>query len=169
MRGLPGGAVTADRTRSASRGWEHRREADEAVEANLSPDERALWRRLKGKWKGTPHARLEKFRQYLHDHPSELRADRAEHGEKRAKALIREREARASVSSPCAPPYRARVKRACKGGWSPLSSRGAGVDVPCQEPYRFRTKDLCNPKAKWKTRAAPPPEEPKGAFDDLLW
>lgn len=163
------GLLAADRTRSAARGWEHRREADEAVEGNLSPDERALWRRLKGKWKGTPHARLEAFQKYLHDHPDELRAERSGYGETRAKALIRERKAQAFVSAPCAPPYRARVRRACQG-WSPLSSGGAGVDVPCQEPYRFRTKDLCNPKAKWKARAAaPPPEEPRGAFDDLLW
>lgn len=98
------GILAADRTRSAARGWEHRREADEAVEGNLSPDERALWRRLKGKWKGTPHARLEAFQKYLHDHPDELRAERSGYGETRAKALVRERKAQAFVSAPCAPP-----------------------------------------------------------------
>jgi hypothetical protein len=153
------------RTRAARRGWEHRSEKDEAVEGNLSPDEVALWRKMKSRWKGSPHARLEKFREYLHDHPGELRAERAGHGERKAKALVRQREAAPFVKAPCAPPYRSRVKRACKG-WSPLSS-SSGVEVPCREPYRYRTKDLCNPSAKWKV-AKPPVEEPRGAFDDLL-
>jgi hypothetical protein len=141
------------RRAGARRGWEHRKEADEAVETNLSPHEIALWRKMKARWKGTPHARLEAFRHYLHDHPGELRAERSAHGEARAKALVRERERAAFSKAPCAPPYRARNKRACKVGG--IATFLGGVEIPCREPYRYRTKDLCNPKAKWKAWAAP--------------
>jgi hypothetical protein len=160
-----GGPSQAKRL-GARRGWEHRKEADEAVEVNLSPDERGLWRKLKGRWRGAPHARLEAFRHYLHDHPGELRAERAGHGEARAKVLVRERERAAFSKAPCAPPYRSRNRRACKGDF--LSGSAGGVEIPCREPYRYRTKDLCNPKAKWKAAYVPPAEEHANVFEGLF-
>ena len=44
------------------RAREARSELDDAVTCNLAPDELALWRRVRGQFRGTPHARLESFR-----------------------------------------------------------------------------------------------------------
>ena len=63
----PGGYGTA-------RGWEHRKERDEAVEKNvemLSPHLRALWRKTKNLFKGTPDRRYEMFLQYVHENPEQ--------------------------------------------------------------------------------------------------
>jgi hypothetical protein len=59
----------ASLTRSigARRGWEHRKEADEAVAVNLDACELDAWDRLKSTFRGTPEERLEAFRQVLHD------------------------------------------------------------------------------------------------------
>lgn len=56
------------------RGWEHRKERDEAVERDIegiSPHLRALWRKLKHQFKGSPARRVELFLEYVHEHPDE--------------------------------------------------------------------------------------------------
>lgn len=152
------------------RGWEHRRESDEAVEVNLRPDEVALFRKMRARFKGTPHERLEKFRHYLHDHPEALRGHVSKTGEERAKALVKARENRAAVGIPCEPPYRFRTKAACKPERTPHTPRwsllgGRKVLVPCGPPHRARSKELCHPKETyWKA----PAEEPSHAFEGLL-
>ena len=60
-----------DRTSGARRGWEHRRERDEAVVTNLDPSLVPLWSRMKGSFRGTPHERYEQFLEYVEEHPSE--------------------------------------------------------------------------------------------------
>lgn len=174
MAALPSFASRPERSERARvgalRGAEHRREADERAASNLHPDELALWRKIRSQLKGTPHARLEAFRQYVHDHPGELEAARRELGEKRAKALVRARLSDVAKVA-CAPPFRARVKLQCQGGGLPAFASGKSVEVACAEPYRFRVKDLCTPKGRWskpkKARSSPPPG-PEHAFADLL-
>jgi hypothetical protein len=78
---------------AARRGWETRREREEAVTVNLAPDERALWERAKGALRGTPARRLEKFEQYVHEHPEEVVESLQAHADARLEALIAEREA----------------------------------------------------------------------------
>lgn len=60
------------RVRSAARGWEKRREADERVLQNLEPELHELWLRVKGLFQGTPENRERLFRQYAHEHPEEI-------------------------------------------------------------------------------------------------
>lgn len=60
--------------KGTSRGWETRREREEAIERNIeaiSPHFKTLWRKLKHQFKGTPQSREEQFLQYVHDHPGE--------------------------------------------------------------------------------------------------
>lgn len=52
-------------------GWQHRKEKEEEVVVSLPPHLQTLWRRTKHQFKGTPHQRLEKFLQYVHDHEGE--------------------------------------------------------------------------------------------------
>ena len=62
-----------DRQRAALvRAREKRSELDDAVTCNLAPDELALWRKVRGQFKGSPHARLEAFREYAAEHPGEV-------------------------------------------------------------------------------------------------
>jgi hypothetical protein len=49
------------RSVAAYRGWETRREREEAVTVNLDPGERALFERVKLGLHGKPANRLEKF------------------------------------------------------------------------------------------------------------
>ena len=49
------------------RGWEHRKEKDEAVLVNLPPHLQSLWRKVKYQFKGTPERRLEQFQEYVHN------------------------------------------------------------------------------------------------------
>ena len=49
------------------RGWEHRKEKDEAVHVNLPPHLQPLWKKVKYQFKGTPERRLEQFLQWVHD------------------------------------------------------------------------------------------------------
>jgi RadC-like JAB domain-containing protein len=60
-----------DRSSGARLGWEHRRERDEAVVANLDPALVPLWTRMSGQFRGTPEQRYDAFMQYVHDHPGE--------------------------------------------------------------------------------------------------
>ena len=58
--------------RACARAREKRSELDDAVTCNLAPDELALWRRVRGQFKGSAHARFEAFREYVESHPGEL-------------------------------------------------------------------------------------------------
>lgn len=107
----------------AIRGWEHRKESDDAVTANLDPHELALWEKTKGGFKGSADRRYEAFRDYVHDHPGEVGEALDDLGDAKLRELVKARE---------------RVRM---------------VEVPCETPYRVRTKELCrmgNPKKKWR-------------------
>ena len=58
--------------RQLARAREKRSELDDAVTVNLAPDEIALWRKVRGMFKGPPHARFEAFRRYVEEHPGEV-------------------------------------------------------------------------------------------------
>ena len=62
-----GGDVKVARSRS----WERRKELDEQAEVNIPAEHQFLWRKLKTKFKGTPHDRYEQFMAYLEEHPNE--------------------------------------------------------------------------------------------------
>jgi hypothetical protein len=57
----------AVRQAAAYRGWEKRRERDEAVTVNLPADMLPLWERTKAQFKGTPDERRDAFLQFAHD------------------------------------------------------------------------------------------------------
>jgi len=165
------------RQAGAVRGWEHRREREEQVEQNLSPDEVAVWRRERHRFKGTPHQRFEKFRDWLHDHPEALRGHLEAHGAARAKSLVREYETAPHVTVPCRDPWRFRTYAACnptgrkQARWTKSRLIGAGraMEVPCEAPYRFRVKELCKPRARKDAWVAPwEKEEPAHAFEGLI-
>jgi hypothetical protein len=59
------------RSVSAYRGWETRRERDEAVTASVAPELLPLWGRVGAAIHGTPQARLEAFEEYVDEHPGE--------------------------------------------------------------------------------------------------
>lgn len=56
---------------NAYKGWETRREREEAVTVNLPPDLLPLWNRVKYQFKGTPAKRLREFLEYAHNHGGE--------------------------------------------------------------------------------------------------
>jgi hypothetical protein len=77
----------------ALRGWEHRREADEAVVVNLPPDLVPLWERVRASIHGeTPHARTEAFLEYVEEHPGEAVCARCESADDTLAALLRIRD-----------------------------------------------------------------------------
>jgi hypothetical protein len=82
-----------NRTTAALRGWETRREREEAVTVNIEPGERALFERAKGALKGSPSQRLEKFEQYVHDHQGEVWEALQESADEKLEAMIAAREA----------------------------------------------------------------------------
>jgi|SRR5579859_862216 len=96
------------------RGWEHRRESDERVEQNLDPFEIDLWRKLRGQFKGTPHARLEAFRKYVEEHPRDIYAFQQKRSEARVEATVKLSRDLGGVEVPCAPPWRYRTRELCK-------------------------------------------------------
>ncbi len=53
------------------KGWEHRKEKEEAVLRELEPHLHHLWRKLQHQFKGTPQQRVEQFREYLEEHPGD--------------------------------------------------------------------------------------------------
>ena len=57
----------AVRQAAAYRGWEKRREREEAVTVNLPADMLPLWERTKAQFKGTPDERRDAFLQFAHD------------------------------------------------------------------------------------------------------
>jgi len=60
------------RSSSAYRGWEHRRERDQAVEGNLPADLVPLWRKVKrGLRCTTSHDCYQAMMHYAHEHPGE--------------------------------------------------------------------------------------------------
>lgn len=60
------------RSQGALRGWQTRRENEDRVLAEIAPEHRALWNRVRPGILGTPHARAEALEQYAHDHPGEV-------------------------------------------------------------------------------------------------
>jgi hypothetical protein len=76
------------------RGWEHRRELDEAVVVNLPPHLQALWRKTKHQFKGTPERRLEQFMQYAEEHEGEDMAVLQDDADAALAKMIREYERR---------------------------------------------------------------------------
>lgn len=103
------------------RGWEHRREKDEAVETNLDPWEIALWRKIKARFKGSPQARLRGFREYVSKHPKEIYGEIEVVSAAKTAQLLHAKGEWVGVEVPCAPPWRYRVKSTCriKGGGKP--------------------------------------------------
>ena len=88
------------------RGWDKRRERDEAVRANLDPGLLPLWDRVGKGFKGTPHQRYEAFMRYVHDHPDEVVEAQQGESSARARQLIDQRERqeeRSERSVPFAP------------------------------------------------------------------
>jgi hypothetical protein len=95
---------------------------------NLDPHELALWDRTKARFRGTPEQRLTAFREYVHEHPGEVYESLERVSEKKIRGLLK------------------------------AQARGVSVSVPCEPPYRFRVKDRCaamgrtNPKRRKKAR-----------------
>lgn len=103
----------ADR-RSYLRGWEHRKEADEAVVVNLDPHEVALWEKIKARFKGEPEARLRAFREYVSKHPGEIFGAIEFESAKTLAKKLHEKGQWVGVEVPCAPPWRYRNKETCR-------------------------------------------------------
>ena len=116
------------RRKGALKGWERRRESDDDfVAQNLDPWELALWDREKQNPRfrsGTPHQRLERFRDWMHDNPSAVgaanRADVDAKLEREIRKESRRTEPRPTSShvelrAPCRKPFRMRYKRKCFG------------------------------------------------------
>lgn len=72
------------------RGWEHRREKEEAVIVNMPPHLQALWRKTKNQFKGTPEQRLEKFLEYVHEHEGEAMSVLQDEADKAVQKMVRE-------------------------------------------------------------------------------
>jgi hypothetical protein len=90
--GQRGEAVTA-RSDAARRGWEKRREREEAAERNLSPELVPLWRKVRGSVAGrSPDARAEAMTEYAESRPREVAQALQEHAEERVALLVTERE-----------------------------------------------------------------------------
>jgi hypothetical protein len=87
---------SADRSRSVSayRGWDKRREHNEAVLVNLDLDLRPLWNRVHTAFQGTPEERLRAFEQYAHDHPGEAWEALQEDADARLEAMLATRQRR---------------------------------------------------------------------------
>jgi hypothetical protein len=94
-RKLAGGTVAEapveDRKQGAYRGWEHRRERDEAVRVNLDPSLWPLWDRIGGQFRGTPEEREAEFLEYVHDHPGESVVSQQADADKKLDDLIAQR------------------------------------------------------------------------------
>lgn len=58
-------------TANSYKGWETRREREQAVTVNIPPDLMSLWNRVKYQFKGTPEERLKAFLEYAHHHQDE--------------------------------------------------------------------------------------------------
>ncbi len=77
------------RSTGAYRGWERRRERDEAVTVNIPADLLPLWERVKGGIRGeTPHARFEALMAYAEAHESEAIEAMAEDADRKIEAML---------------------------------------------------------------------------------
>jgi hypothetical protein len=76
------------------RGWEHRKEREEAVIVNLEPQLQSLWKKLKYQFKGTPGHRLEQFQKYVHEHEGENMRFLQEEADDKLDRMIKEYERR---------------------------------------------------------------------------
>jgi hypothetical protein len=84
------------------RGWETRREREEAVTVNLPPELIPYWERTKAQFKGTPEQRLKAFLDYAHDHPDDAMEAVEHSSDRKLQQMIRQRE-RQTKPSPLAP------------------------------------------------------------------
>lgn len=78
-----------DRGSGARRGWEHRRENDEAVRRNIDPGLWPLWERVKLQFRGTPDERTAAFMKYVEDHPDEQWEALQSQSDKKLATMIR--------------------------------------------------------------------------------
>ncbi len=76
--------------KGTGRGWEHRKEKDDFAEQNIPPEHIILWRKLKNRFKGTPHERAEQFMEYLEEHPGENMDALQENADKELAKMTRE-------------------------------------------------------------------------------
>lgn len=95
----PAKPFTAQESRARSR--ERRQESDEAVEVELSPDERIVWAAVKKQLKPHPRAsRVETLRHWIHDHSGDVEHILARHAERELQAAIaREKRERADMDA----------------------------------------------------------------------
>lgn len=98
----------------ARRGWDKRREADEAVAVNLDAHELPAWDKEKARFKGTPEQRLRAFRHYMHGSPDVVPYHLERESDAKLARLIKEHEYARTVAVPCGPPWRFRTKELCK-------------------------------------------------------
>lgn len=76
----------------AHRGWETRRERDDAVTVNMPAELLSLWRRVGASiGGGTPHERYENFMRYAEEHPSEAVQSMQDAADAKLAAMLRER------------------------------------------------------------------------------
>ncbi len=91
------------------RGWEHRKEKEEAVIVNMPPHLQALWKRVKHNFKGTPERRLEQFLEYVHEHEGEEMGALQDEADKALAKMIRDYERRPPESFRPPPSHHAPV------------------------------------------------------------
>jgi len=79
-----------EQAKGTPRGWEHRKEKDDFTEQNIPPEYLVLWRKLKNRFKGTPHERAEQFMEYVEEHPGENTEALQENADKEVAKMTRE-------------------------------------------------------------------------------
>jgi hypothetical protein len=103
------------RARAARRGWEHRREAAQAVTVNLPPELLPLWERIQTAFRGSPDQRQRAFLQYVHEHPGEQIASIQAAADATLARLVAERAARQDAPPATAPAPRMFLVRSKRG------------------------------------------------------
>ena len=121
-----------DRRSGARRGWQHRREHDEAVVRNLDPSLVPLWQRIGGQFRGSPEQRYSDFMQYVHEHPEEGIAATQEESDAKLERLIRQREAGAGRRRAPEQPEWAHDERM---KWWNVATSNPGLYGPSPQPY----------------------------------
>lgn len=88
-----GGGVAREPTGGAL-GWERRRERDERAESNIAPENLPLWRRIKGRFRGSPDERAEAFNEYVEtdEGQNESSQARSDEADDKLDALVIERD-----------------------------------------------------------------------------
>jgi hypothetical protein len=86
--------MRSSRSLAARRGAEHRSEREEAARGEIDPAHGALWKRVGRGIKGTPHARAEKFKEYVEENPREAMAALDDYADREVARLVREEQKR---------------------------------------------------------------------------